>query len=97
MPAVPLGILTNGIWAQRTGELRWHTAIPILSTGTCIGLAAFARQHAWLMNPMFICIRRSNNTVSREIRDSDRSTRHNRSRAISHRPGYRACDVLRRG
>jgi ACS family tartrate transporter-like MFS transporter len=44
-----VGILTNGIWAQRTGKLRWHTAIPILSTGTCIGLAALAHQHACLM------------------------------------------------
>lgn len=48
-----LGILINGIWAQRTGKLRWHTAVPILSTGTCIGLAALAHQHAWLMMALF--------------------------------------------
>lgn len=48
-----VGILTNGIWAQRTGKLRWHTAVPILATGTWVGLAAFAHQHAWLMVALF--------------------------------------------
>ena len=48
-----LGILTNGFWAQRTGRLRWHTALPILATGTSIGLAALAHGHPWLMVAMF--------------------------------------------
>lgn len=50
-----VGILCNGMWAQRTGKLRWHTAVPILSTGTCVGLAALAHQHAWLMM-LFFCL-----------------------------------------
>lgn len=47
------GILTNGIWAQRTGNLRWHTALPILATGISIGLAVLARNHMWLMTGFF--------------------------------------------
>ena len=27
-----VGILINGMWAHRTGALRWHTAVPILAT-----------------------------------------------------------------
>ena len=48
-----MGILINGNWAQRTGKLKWHTAIPILSTGTCIGLAALAHNHLWLTMGLF--------------------------------------------
>jgi ACS family tartrate transporter-like MFS transporter len=48
-----VGILCNGIWAQRTGKLRWHTAAPILATGTCVALAACAHQHGWLMMALF--------------------------------------------
>jgi MFS transporter, ACS family, tartrate transporter len=44
-----LGILLNGIWAQRTGQLRWHTALPILATGISLALAVAARDHVWLM------------------------------------------------
>jgi MFS family permease len=48
-----MGILINGSWAQRTGKLKWHTAIPILATGTSIGLAALAHNHLWLMMGFF--------------------------------------------
>jgi MFS transporter, ACS family, tartrate transporter len=44
-----LGILLNGIWAQRTGRLTAHTALPILATGTSLALAVLARNHIWLM------------------------------------------------
>ena len=44
-----VGITTNGIWTQRTGMLRWHTAIPVLATGTSLALAVMARNHAGLM------------------------------------------------
>jgi MFS family permease len=47
------GILINGIWAQRTGKLRWHTALPILATGASIGLAALAHNQIWLMTGLF--------------------------------------------
>ncbi|MFP5207909.1 MAG: MFS transporter [Acidobacteriota bacterium] len=43
------GILINGIWAQRTGKLKWHTAVPMLATGTSLALAVLARNNAWLM------------------------------------------------
>jgi ACS family tartrate transporter-like MFS transporter len=47
------GILLNGIWAQRTGELRWHTAIPVLATGVSLGLTVLAADRAWLMMALF--------------------------------------------
>ena len=43
------GILLNGIWAQRTGKLRLHTALPMIATGISLSLAVFARDHVWLM------------------------------------------------
>jgi MFS transporter, ACS family, tartrate transporter len=48
-----LGILLNGIWAQRTGKLTVHTALPILATGTSLALAVLARNHVWLMTGLF--------------------------------------------
>jgi MFS transporter, ACS family, tartrate transporter len=48
-----VGILTNGIWAQRTGKLRWHTAMPILATGVSLGLTVLARDEIWLMTGLF--------------------------------------------
>jgi MFS transporter, ACS family, tartrate transporter len=48
-----LGILLNGIWAQRTGKLTAHTALPILATGTSLALAVLARNHVWLMTALF--------------------------------------------
>jgi MFS transporter, ACS family, tartrate transporter len=48
-----LGILGNGIWAQRSGKLRRHTALPILATGVSLGLAVMARNHAGIMVALF--------------------------------------------
>ena len=48
-----LGILINGIWAQRTGKLQWHTALPVLATGISLGLTVLARDRVWLMMGMF--------------------------------------------
>src|SRR5580704_4046840 len=47
------GIMINGIWSQRTGKLRWHTAIPMIATATFLGLAVMARDQIWLMTGMF--------------------------------------------
>jgi ACS family tartrate transporter-like MFS transporter len=47
------GILINGIWAQRTGKLRWHTALPMISTATFLGLAVMVHNHIWLMTGLF--------------------------------------------
>jgi ACS family tartrate transporter-like MFS transporter len=44
-----MGILLNGIWSQRTGMLRLHTALPMVATGVSLGLAVLARDHVWLM------------------------------------------------
>lgn len=50
-----LGILLNGIWAQRTGKLMLHTALPIIATGVSLGLAVLARDRVWLMAG-FLCL-----------------------------------------
>lgn len=50
-----VGISANGIWTQRTGKLRWHTAVPVLATGTSLALAVLARNHAGLMVAM-LCL-----------------------------------------
>jgi len=47
------GILTNGFWAQRTGQLRWHTALPMLATGVSLILTVLAGDRAWLMMGFF--------------------------------------------
>ena len=47
------GILINGMWAQRTGALRWHTAIPMLATGVSLCLAVLAGDRIWLTMAMF--------------------------------------------
>jgi MFS transporter, ACS family, tartrate transporter len=47
------GILLNGIWAQRTGALRWHTAVPMLATGVSLGLAILAGDRSWLVMGLF--------------------------------------------
>jgi MFS family permease len=44
-----MGILLNGIWSQRTGMLRLHTALPMVATGVSLGLAVLARDYVWLM------------------------------------------------
>jgi ACS family tartrate transporter-like MFS transporter len=48
-----LGILLNGMWAHRTGQLRWHAAIPMLATGISLGLTILAGDRLWLMMGMF--------------------------------------------
>ena len=48
-----LGILLNGIWAQRTGKLMWHTALPMVATGISLALAVLAHDHVWLMAGFF--------------------------------------------
>jgi MFS transporter, ACS family, tartrate transporter len=48
-----LGILLNGMWVHRTGQLRWHTAIPILATGISLGLTVLSGGHLWLTMGMF--------------------------------------------
>ncbi len=48
-----LGILINGMWAHRTGELRWHTALPVLATGVSLGLAVLAGDRMWLTLGLF--------------------------------------------
>jgi MFS transporter, ACS family, tartrate transporter len=48
-----LGIIINGMWAHRTGQLRWHTAIPMLATGVSLCLAVLAGDRVWLTMGMF--------------------------------------------
>jgi MFS family permease len=48
-----LGILINGFWAQRTGELRWHTALPVIATGISLGLTVLAGGSVWLTMALF--------------------------------------------
>ena len=47
------GILLNGMWAHRTGQLRWHTAIPMLATSVSLCLAVLAGDRVWLTMAMF--------------------------------------------
>lgn len=47
------GILLNGIWAHRTGALRWHTAVPMMATGVSLGLAILAGDRSWLVIGLF--------------------------------------------
>jgi len=48
-----VGILTNGIWAQRTGKLKWHTAVPVVATGISVALAVVAHDRSWLATAFF--------------------------------------------
>ncbi|HWB85946.1 MAG TPA: hypothetical protein VG675_17520 [Bryobacteraceae bacterium] len=48
-----VGILINGMWAHRTGALRWHTAIPVLATGVSLTLTVLAGDRAWLAMSLF--------------------------------------------
>jgi ACS family tartrate transporter-like MFS transporter len=43
------GILVNGFSADRTGERRWHTAIPILMTGAALACAILSGGHVALV------------------------------------------------
>jgi ACS family tartrate transporter-like MFS transporter len=48
-----LGILLNGMWVHRTGQLRWHTAIPMLATGVSLCLVVLSGTHVWLTVALF--------------------------------------------
>jgi MFS transporter, ACS family, tartrate transporter len=52
-----VGILLNGMWAHRTGALRWHTAVPMLATAGSLALAVLAGRAStgpgWLMMGLF--------------------------------------------
>lgn len=47
------GILLNGYWSNRTGERRWHTAIPILITAAALSLAILAGDRVGLAITLF--------------------------------------------
>ena len=47
------GILLNGIWAQRTGQLRWHTARADAGHRRFVVLTVLAGNRVWLMMGMF--------------------------------------------
>ena len=47
------GILLNGMWARRTGQLRWHTAVPMMATATFLVLAVSAGNRTGLTIGMF--------------------------------------------
>jgi MFS transporter, ACS family, tartrate transporter len=40
-----LGILTNGWHSDKTGERRWHTAVPLIAAGVMYGLLMPAQRH----------------------------------------------------
>ncbi len=48
-----VGIVLNGYSADRTGERRWHTAVPILITGMGLGLAVASGDHLALVITFF--------------------------------------------
>ena len=48
-----IGIVTNGIWARRTGNLKWHTVVPIFATGISVALAVLAHNRSWLATAFF--------------------------------------------
>jgi MFS transporter, ACS family, tartrate transporter len=47
------GILLNGMWVHRTGQLRWHTAIPMLATSVSLCLVVLSGNHVWLTIALF--------------------------------------------
>ena len=47
------GILLNGYWANRTGEKRWHTALPMLISGTALSLALLSGDRLALVITFF--------------------------------------------
>jgi ACS family tartrate transporter-like MFS transporter len=47
------GILLNGIWAQRSKELRLHTAVPMMATGAMLCLAILAGERLGLVIVLF--------------------------------------------
>ena len=48
-----LGILLNGMWVHRTGQLRWHTAIPMQATGVSLSLVVLSGTHVGLTMALF--------------------------------------------
>jgi ACS family tartrate transporter-like MFS transporter len=50
------GILLNGFYANRTGERRWHTAIPILMTAAALALAILAGDRLALVIAFFCLV-----------------------------------------
>jgi len=49
------GIFLNGHLAARTGERRWHTALPMLLAGLSLAAAVLTRQHVGVM-VAFLCL-----------------------------------------
>lgn len=47
------GILLNGMWVHRTGQLRWHTALPMLCTGVSLCLVVLSGNRVWLTMGLF--------------------------------------------
>jgi len=50
------GILLNGYWSSRTGERRWHTAVPILLTSVSLALAILSGDHIALVVTFFCLV-----------------------------------------
>ncbi|HWE00566.1 MAG TPA: MFS transporter, partial [Bryobacteraceae bacterium] len=50
------GILLNGYWASRTGERRWHTAVPMLLSGASLSLAILSGDHLALVIACFCMV-----------------------------------------
>jgi MFS transporter, ACS family, tartrate transporter len=50
------GILLNGYWASRTGERRWHTAVPMLLSGASLSLAILSGDHIALVIACFCMV-----------------------------------------
>jgi predicted MFS family arabinose efflux permease len=50
------GILLNGYSASRTGERRWHTAIPILMTAVSLALSIISGDHVALVIAFFCLV-----------------------------------------
>ena len=50
-----VGIYTNGTWAHRTGNLRLHTAVPVIATSISLCLTILAGKHLLLVI-VFFCL-----------------------------------------
>ncbi len=48
-----MGILLNGMWVHRTGQLRWHTAVPMLATGVSLCMVVLSGNRTWLTMALF--------------------------------------------
>jgi ACS family tartrate transporter-like MFS transporter len=51
-----VGIMVNGYWSSRTGERRWHTAVPILLTSVSLAGAILAGDHLALAIAFFCLV-----------------------------------------